>query len=204
MQTNGHQERPTTGEPSDVPTGEPPTDQVRLTVAEAARALGITEGAVRSRIKRGTLPVVKESGTVYVLWGDGTPETNHAPYTEAPNDVPSGEPSDQPGQSPSTEDSKLVETLREQIDYLRGQLDQEREAGRRKDHLLARALERIPAAIEPTPEDPATETSPAPPDQPVRGAEEADRGPGQADSSPGSEGVSEPRSWWRRFFGSGV
>ena len=34
--------------------------------------MGITEGAVRSRIKRGTLPTTKERGTVFVLLGDGT------------------------------------------------------------------------------------------------------------------------------------
>ena len=36
-------------------TGEPQANHERLTVAQAAAALGITEGAVRSRIKRGTL-----------------------------------------------------------------------------------------------------------------------------------------------------
>ncbi len=44
MQTNGHtvgKGRPTNGEPPDEPT----TDQVRLTVAQAAASLGMTEGA---------------------------------------------------------------------------------------------------------------------------------------------------------------
>ena len=44
------------------PTGEPQTHQ-RLTVAQAAAKLGITEGTVRSRIKRGTLPAAKDAGT---------------------------------------------------------------------------------------------------------------------------------------------
>src|SRR5215203_5215164 len=39
----------------------------RTTVAEAAEVLGISAEAVRGRIRRGTLPVERESGTVYVL-----------------------------------------------------------------------------------------------------------------------------------------
>ena len=39
----------------------------RTTVAEAARLLGISAEAVRGRIRRGTLPVEREEGTVYVL-----------------------------------------------------------------------------------------------------------------------------------------
>jgi SAM-dependent methyltransferase len=46
---------------------EPQANHERLTVAQAAASLGITEGAVRSRIKRGTLPTTKEGGTVFVL-----------------------------------------------------------------------------------------------------------------------------------------
>ncbi len=180
MQSNGQRERPTNGEPHD----EPQAYQ-RLTVAQAAASLGITEGAVRSRIKRGTLPTVKEGGSVYVVLVDGTPPTDQPPHT----DEPTGEPFDQPQTS-----ELLVESLREQVEYLRGQLDQEREAGRRKDHLLAAALERIPAIESP-------EDAPAPPDSPVRGAEEADRGQTPQQDPPASEGRTTPRSWWRRFFG---
>ena len=39
----------------------------RLTVAQAADQLGISEGAVRNRIKRGTLQAEREAGRVYVL-----------------------------------------------------------------------------------------------------------------------------------------
>src|SRR5215210_7148105 len=116
---------------TDEPRDEPQAKQ-RLTVAQAADALGITEGAVRSRIKRGTLPTVKEGGTVYVVLDAGTSEANQSTNIGEPR----GEPSDQ---------SELVESLQDQISHLRGQLDAEREAGRRKDHLLAAAFERIPA-----------------------------------------------------------
>src|SRR5215212_7892992 len=101
------------GEPRDVPSA----DHVRLTVAQAADRLGITKGAVRSRIKRGTLHTVKESGRVYVALGGGTSSANHPPDT----DEPPGEPSAQHG---------LLEELREQVAYLRQELAAEREAGR--------------------------------------------------------------------------
>jgi hypothetical protein len=43
----------------------PPTH--RLTVQQAADHLGISEGAVRNRIKRGTLRAQRQAGRVYVL-----------------------------------------------------------------------------------------------------------------------------------------
>jgi predicted ArsR family transcriptional regulator len=39
----------------------------RTTVSEAAEILGISAEAVRGRIRRGTIPVEREGGTVYVL-----------------------------------------------------------------------------------------------------------------------------------------
>src|SRR3982750_2009887 len=47
--------------------GDIPSEMPRLTVDEAAHALGISTGAVRNRLSRGTLDSVKEEGTVYVL-----------------------------------------------------------------------------------------------------------------------------------------
>jgi hypothetical protein len=67
-------------------TGEPQANHERLTVAQAAAALGITEGAVRSRIKRGTLATAKEGGNVFVLLGDGTSQANQTPSDDVPND----------------------------------------------------------------------------------------------------------------------
>jgi excisionase family DNA binding protein len=52
--------------------GEDRTDrsgpyQSRVPVREAAEALGISEGAVRMRVKRGTLPSTREGRRLYVL-----------------------------------------------------------------------------------------------------------------------------------------
>ncbi len=156
------------------PRDEPQTTH-RLTVAQAAVSLGITEGAVRSRIKRGTLPTVKEGGTVYVVLGAGTSEANQSTNTAEP----SGGPSDQ---------SELVESLQDQISYLRDQLEAEREAGRRKDHLLAAALERIPAAsLEP----PRAE----------RDAPETASDGESGTETPADDTEPEKRSWWAKLFG---
>src|SRR5215208_3393279 len=68
-------------------SGEPQANHNRLTVAQAAASLGITEGAVRSRIKRGTLPTTKEGGTVFVLLGGGTAQANQTPHAGVPSEV---------------------------------------------------------------------------------------------------------------------
>ncbi len=70
----------------------------------------------------------------------------------------------------------LIEELKDRIRYLE-------EESRRKDHLLAAALERIPAI------EPASE----PRDGPETVAEAAGGGEVPPDG--------ERRSWWRRFFG---
>jgi hypothetical protein len=105
-------------------TGEPQANQERLTVAQTATRLGITEGAVRSRIKRGTLGTAKEGGSVFVLLGGGTSKANQPPNAGVPSDP-----------------SELIASLQDQIRYLREQLDAEREARteerRRQDTVLA-------------------------------------------------------------------
>jgi hypothetical protein len=63
----------------------------RLTVTQAADQLGISEGAVRNRIKRATLRAEREAGRVYVLLSGAAS-------------------SDRPG-----DESELVAVLREQL-----------------------------------------------------------------------------------------
>lgn len=112
-------------------TGEPQANHERLTVAQAA-ALGITEGAVRSRIKPGTQPTAKEGATVYVLLGGATSRANQTPNTGVPGDQ-----------------SELIASLQDQIRYLREQLDAERQARteerRRHDTVVAQLASKIPA-----------------------------------------------------------
>jgi hypothetical protein len=95
--------------------GDDQTQFKRFTVAEAAQHLGISPEAVRSRLYRGTLDKESVGGTVYVrLNADQIrPSADQATDRARPSDV-------------------LIEDLREQVRYLRAQLDQEREANREK------------------------------------------------------------------------
>jgi hypothetical protein len=114
--------------------------------------LGITEDAVRSRIKRGTLPTTKERGTVFILLGDGTSEANQPPNIGVPGDQ-----------------SELIASLQDQIRYLREQLDVEREARteerRRHDTIVAQLTGKIPAMEAPQEASEATETVEEEPDR---------------------------------------
>jgi len=114
-----------------------PTDE-RLTVAQAADRLGISEDAVRSRVKRGTLQAERESGTVYVLLDADRPAT--------------GEPT-----SDADQDSKD-----ELIAVLREQLAAEREANRENRRLLLAALERPVRELEAETEEDPPEQSEGP------------------------------------------
>jgi excisionase family DNA binding protein len=108
-----------------------PTTERRLTVSEAAAALGITPEAVRGRIRRGTLRAERSGGHVYVVLDADQPR-------------PTG---DQP-----TDRSELVEELRAHHATLREQLEAERQAHAEARRLLAAALERIPPQLEAPPE----------------------------------------------------
>jgi hypothetical protein len=155
-------------------TGGPQANRERLTVAQAATRLGITEGAVRSRIKRGTLPITNEGSRVFVLWGGGTSQANQAPNI--------GVPADQ---------SELIEALRDRIEDLRRERDDWKEQARVADRLLSAALERIPPQLEAPRE--ARES-------PETAQEEHDRSESRPATGGAQEGVQRP--WWRRVFGA--
>jgi hypothetical protein len=146
-------------------------DRRRLTVPQAAEALGVTVDAVRGRIRRGKLDSEQHTGTVYV-WLD-------APESEAGD---SRGPS-ATSQGPSAEKSERIEDFREQVAYLREQLQAERQAHAEARRIIAGLVERIPAI-----ESPET---PAPTHAPSEATEEAQ----EATEAP------EERSWWRRMFG---
>lgn len=114
----------------------------RLTLREAAKELSVSAEAVRKRVKRGSLRSDKDpDGRVYV-------------YLDAAGD--GGE------SKPEVETSELVRTLREQIGYLRDQLDREREArteeSRRHDTIVAQLMQRIPELEAPESREEAAES----------------------------------------------
>ena len=152
---------------------------------QAAARLGMTEAAVRGRIKRRTLRSERESGTVYVLLEGDEPPINR--------DDPPGEPPDQ---------YERVEYLREQVAYLREQLDREREARteerRRHDTIIAQlsAATAEQARTIRAIEAPASE-------EPPEAAETLEEAPEEASPRPAARGAQQAkqRPWWRRVFG---
>ena len=148
----------------------------RLSVAQAARALGLTESGVRKRVSRGTLPHERDdNGTVWVFVDplqtvSGTPLDSQADEAREFRD--------------SVQDSVLdalhdqVATLKDQVRYLQAE-------GERKDAILMTMAQRIPEL----------EAAPEPRESPQRPSEQ--QGSGTAYPEDGGE---EKRSWWRRVF----
>jgi hypothetical protein len=138
--TGRHHDATTTPRP-DRPDAGP------LPLVEAAGRLGISPDAARKRLERGTLRGEKRAGR-WVVWLDpeGAPDTTQD-ATWTPLDARA--------------DAALVAALESEITFLRSELAARTEEVRRRDHLLAAALERrpeLPATIEhrpvaPTPAD---------------------------------------------------
>src|SRR5215216_7807939 len=120
----------------------------RMTVPEAADALGITRDAVYKRIERGKIEHERMAdGRVYV-------------YVE--------ESETSQGQNVQSESGALTSALEARIESLERQPEAERGSSAELRRLLAAALERIPPQLEAPGEAPETEESPAP-DEPRRG-----------------------------------
>ena len=147
-------------------------DRRRLTVPQAAEALGVTVDAVRGRIRRGKLEAEHDSGAIYV-WIDA-PEENDGPQQSATS------------QRPSDDQAERIEELREQVAYLREQMEQANERDRENRRIIAALTSRIPAIEAPQEASEAAETG--------------GQGRGQHSATVESqEGVRRP--WWRRVFG---
>src|SRR5215210_4197801 len=104
MQPNGERTRDRTTEPTQT---QQPTK--RVTVADAARLLGLSAEAVRMRIKRGTLASEKVEGSVYVLLDADQTRSNTAPPPEHTHE-------------PTADQTNLVEALRSEVEFLREEL----------------------------------------------------------------------------------
>ena len=160
-------------------------ESLRLTVDEAAKLVGTLANALRKRIERGTIRSEKVDGVRYVLLSDGD-MPQHA--DDACGSI--SHDSAAPSQDSATGMSAFVESLEDQVSYLREQLDKEREANRENRRLLAAALERIPK-IEP----------------PEKLPQSRENRPRRSRSSrivvltarPEEEGP-EKRSWWKRLL----
>ena len=133
MQPNGERTRDRTTEPTQT---QQPTE--RVTVADAARLMGLSAEAVRMRIKRGTLASEKIDSTVYVfLESDPT-----RPNTQRTEDQTTEQTPDQ---------TELVDVLRSEVAFLREELKSREEVraeeNRRKDTIIAQLTQRIPELL---------------------------------------------------------
>ena len=156
--------RPTVDQTNVQPTTDQPTSETtdqRVTVADAALLLGLSEDAVRSRLRRGTLRrETGGDGTVFVVLGTDRPASYQRPTdnrsTNQQNDrQTAGQPIDghvdRRGGSETYRD-ELVEALRDEVAHLRDQLDRERDASAELRRIVAGLVQRVPeleAAPEP-------------------------------------------------------
>ena len=108
------------------------------------------------------------------------------PY-EDERPIAQAQPTTQPG------DDRLYQEMQERIRYLESQVEEEREARRRADTLLARLMDRLPELE--SPQEPPSEM----PGSSETTAEEPERTEPRPDAPGVQEGVQRP--WWRRLLG---
>jgi uncharacterized coiled-coil protein SlyX len=153
---------------------QPSRDLDRLTVAQAADALRISQDAVRKRIARGTIPHDRdESGRVYVYLAPS--ETVHKTDQDTGEDAAS-----------KTVQDTYIRSLEDQIAFLRRELE-------RQDAILLNLTERIPQLEAPS----EARESPQTVEEEPEGSEPRPYAGGP------QEGVQpRPRTpWWRRVLG---
>ena len=172
---------------NDRPETNHSTDR-RVTVQEAAVLLGLSEDAVRSRLKRSTLGKEKApDGTVYVLLG--VAEWTDRPTTRQPTNVQptTGQATDQCAQSMM---QAHLDSLQDQIAHLHRQLEEAHEANRENRRIIAGLVQRVPE-LEPARESPSEKR-----ELPKTVSHSAPK-----DEEPENDiGDSRP-PWWRRIFG---
>ncbi len=160
--------------------------------------MGLTKGAVRSRIKRGTLPTVKEAGRVYVVWGGGTSSADHTADT--------GEPTGVPG-----DQSELVESLQDQVAFLRAELERRGEEADRYQRIvagLAQTNANLSEQVRELTAAPEPRDVPETPRQDAGGVEDRGGATGAQTGAEEHSGMPERpteetarRPWWVRWFG---
>jgi excisionase family DNA binding protein len=148
----------------------------RLTIQEAAHRLGVSESAVRKRIKRGTLQREKtEDGRVLVYM-----ESTSAPGTEEVR---------------TPERDVLISEMQERLAFLERELDVRTEEIRRRDTIIMNMTEAMKALSPPSQEAPPDER-----ESPQTVEEEPERAEPRPATGEAEEGA-QRRSWLRRMFG---
>ncbi len=155
----------------------------RVSVVGACELLGISEGAARKRIARGTLKTERDqAGRVWVL----------LPDREA-----AGRDAGQPGGQGTQDPDALLNSYKERVEDLKEQLAAEREANRENRRIIAGLTQRIPELM-PAPDERGQEDAPRP-DREPGGQDVSGTRVGRQEAAEGPE----TRPWWRRVFGNG-
>jgi hypothetical protein len=157
----------------------------RLSVAEAARVLGVTRDAIHKRISRGSIEHEKgEDGRFYVYVDTSTSGLDMS--ADASKD-----------ESKIEALERLLENQQNRISFLERELERRGDETERLHHIVAgltRATAELSARL------PELEAPSEPPDA----SETARQKPETAEPGPTTEGAQEPaerRPWWRRMFG---
>jgi hypothetical protein len=154
----------------------------QLTFAEAAARLGLSVDAVRMRAHRGKLATVRIDERTFVLW----PQPRQAEHLNEQRTERTGSAN----RSSVQDDDRLVAALEARIVSLERQLAERTEEIRRRDHIIAGFIERLPALPETTSE---------PPDRDAAAAANEGRS-GAKTVVVGSDAEAESTSLWSRFW----
>lgn len=153
-----------------------------MTVNEAAKVLGISEGAVRKRVERGKLEHERTPDGRLIVRLD-TSATSRDRVRDRSHDTTTWNP------------ERYVRNLEDQVQYLREQLDAERQARteeqRRHDTILAQLTSMIPQLETPSSQEPSEATQ--------TGADATDRGDVPGDHREAQE-AQEARLWGLRVW----
>jgi excisionase family DNA binding protein len=177
----------------------------RMTVEEAARTLGIKEESVRKRVRRGKMRFEKdEDGRLYVYM-DGT-GTARGERLDRPEDVCADRSVDE-SRNVARE---LIKSKDETIRILQDQLQEEREARRRADTIIAQLTQADLAHAQRMPELEASQAH----EEAAQGGAKSAAVHGQGGGTSDPLGSVRPRDtaefpvrgslthpWWRRAFG---
>src|SRR5918997_3518572 len=188
----------------DTPSHHEERGATRMTVGEAARTLGIKEESVRKRVRRGKMRFEKdEDGRLYV-YVDGT-GTARGERLDRPEDLCADRSVDE-SRNVARE---LIESKDETIRILQDQLQEEREARRRADTIIAQLTQADLAHAQRMPELEASQVH----EEALQGAAESAAGVhGQSGTGDLLDAVrprdtaefpvrgSLTRPWWRRAF----
>ena len=171
----------------------------RVSVAEAAHRLGVSQDAIYKRIKRGTIQWEKGADDKTYVWIE---------EQDASTDSPSSSTDHVYESSTDRSTDLLLDELKDRIRFLEAELDDRKEEARRKDSIIMALTQRVPeleAPSEPrespvtSEEEPASTSTPPATQGWSQGHEDETYGTTPQEAEDSLRG--RRRSWWRKFFG---